>query len=193
MTETIRLASHADAEDILAIYAPVVRDTPISFELEPPTLAEMRQRIVDTLATLPWLVAERDQGVVAYAYASPHRSRMAYQWSIDVSVYVAPQARRQGTARRLYQALLEIVRAQGYYTAFAGIALPNDASVGLHEAMGFHAIGVYRNVGYKLGKWRDVGWWALALRAYEEAPAPPIPMADLGESAVLDRGVAVRS
>ena len=187
MTEIIRIASDADARDILAIYAPIVRDTTISFELEPPTIEGMRQRILDTLALLPWLVLEADRRVVAYAYASPHRSRLAYQWSIDVSVYVAPQAHRRGFGRRLYKALLGIVRAQGYYTAFAGIALPNEASVRLHEAMGFEFIGVYRNVGYKLGGWRDVGWWGLALREYDESPKQPRRVGELEESAELEQ------
>lgn len=180
MSDTLRMATPADAADIQAIYAPVVRNTPISFEVEPPTVEEMRRRIVETLAQMPWLVVERDGAVVAYAYASPHRSRLAYQWSIDVSAYVAPQVHRCGYGRRLYTALFDLVRRQGYYTAYAGIALPNEASVGLHEAMGFKPVAVYRNVGYKLGRWHDVGWWALPLRDYDETPAPPRPLPSLG-------------
>ena len=190
MSDMIRMASHSDAHDMLAIYTPIVRNTPISFELEPPTLEDMRGRITDTLTRLPWLVLEADQRVLAYAYASPHRSRLAYQWCVDVSVYVAPQAYRRGFGRRLYQALLGIVRAQGYYTAFAGIALPNEASVGLHEAMEFELIGVYRNVGYKLGEWRDVGWWGLALREYDDSPRPPRPITELEGTAELEQLLA---
>ena len=185
--ELIRVASPTDADDILAIYAPIVRDTTISFELEPPTREEMRQRILNTLSSLPWLVLEADQKVRAYAYASPHRSRLAYQWSVDVSVYVDPQAYRRGYGRRLYRPLLEILRAQGYFTAYAGIALPNEPSIGLHEAAGFKMIGIFRNVGYKVNGWRDVGWWELALRHYDQSPLPPRQFKELVGSAELEQ------
>ena len=111
--------------------------------------------------------------VLGYAYASRHRDRAAYQWSIDVSVYVRADAHRRGIGRALYAALLRIVTAQGFYRAYAGITLPNASSVGLHEAMGFRPVGVYRAVGYKLGAWHDVGWWDLALAAAGPAPPPP--------------------
>ncbi len=184
--ELIRIASPTDADDILTIYAPIVRDTTISFEIEPPSREEMRKRILDTLSKLPWLVLEADQKVRAYAYASPHRSRLAYQWSVDVSVYVDPQAYRRGYGRRLYRALLGILRAQGYFTAYAGIALPNEASVRLHEAAGFRMIGIFRNVGYKLGGWRDVGWWELALQHYDQSPMPPRRFMELASTIRMD-------
>jgi L-amino acid N-acyltransferase YncA len=185
MGELIRVVSHTDADDILAIYAPIVRDTTISFEVDTPSREEMQKRIL--LSTLPWLVLETDQKVRAYAYASPHRSRIAYQWSVDVSVYVDSQAYRRGYGRRLYQTLFGILRAQGYYTAYAGIALPNEASVRLHEAVGFRMIGMYRNVGYKLGRWRDVGWWELALRHYDQLPKPPRNFKELEGSTELQQ------
>ena len=157
---TLRLATPDDAEAVAAIYAPVVRDTTVSFELEPPSAAEMRARIAATPATLPWLVSLDAAGAVdGYAYAGRHRERAAYQWSVDVTVYVRADARGQGVGRRLYAALFAELVGRGYVQAFAGIALPNAASVGLHEAMGFEAIGVYRSVGFKHGAWRDVGWW----------------------------------
>lgn len=186
----IRVATPADADQVSIIYAPIVRDTVISFELQSPAPDEMRQRITRTLTTFPWLVFEDRGRLAAYAYASRHRERSAYQWSVDVSVYVEPGARRRGLGRRLYQALLGILRAQGFYTALAGIALPNRASVGLHEALGFEPIGVYRNVGYKLGGWRDVGWWALALRAYDPSPRPPRPFAGLRATSELEQLLA---
>ena len=172
----IRLATAADAEGALEIYAPIVSDTAISFELVPPSVEEMGERIETTVANLPWLVAEVEQNIVGYAYASRHRERAAYQWSVDVSVYVNENARRQGVARALYRALLDILTELGYCTAFAGIALPNDASVGFHEAIGFRPVGVYRSVGYKLGTWHDVGWWQRALREYPSNPVPPQTM-----------------
>ncbi len=173
---TVRLATADDAEGILAIYAPIVRETTISFELEPPTVAEMRRRIETTLARLPWLVCESGRGVEGYAYASKHRERAAYQWSVDVSVYVAEGMRGKGLGRRLYTSLLRMLQDLGYYSALAGIALPNPASVTLHEAMGFRPIGVYRKIGYKLGAWHDVGWWQRQLREYEAEPTSPRTM-----------------
>lgn len=190
MTAVLRIATDRDAEAILAIYAPIVRETPISFELETPTLDEMRERIVRTLAQLPWLVIEEDSRVLAYAYASTHRDRPAYQWSVDVSVYAAPQARRRGYARRLYTALLALLRQQGYYTAFAGIALPNAASIGLHEALGFKLVGVFQKPGYKLGAWRDVGWWALPLREYDASPLLPKKFPELDARELRTIGIS---
>jgi phosphinothricin acetyltransferase len=176
MDMTIRLATSGDALQILAIYAPFVEHTATSFETEVPSLDEMRKRIEGTLAHFPWLVLECGEAIAGYAYASAHRSRPAYQWSVDVSVYVHPDYRRRKVAKALYTSLLEILILQGYYNAFAGIALPNAASVGFHEAMGFQPIGVYRAVGYKLDAWHDVGWWQRTLREAAGAPAPPQPL-----------------
>ena len=181
----IRLATADDTEDILAIYAPIVRDTAISFELKPPTPAQMQERIERTLPLLPWLVADASGGVTGYAYASRHRDRPAYQWAVDVSVYVRADARGRGVARALYSTLFGILEDLSYFTALAGIALPNAASVALHEAMGFAPIGVYRKVGYKLGAWHDVGWWQRALRPYLEDPTPPRSMRDYRGTASL--------
>lgn len=180
----IRLASTHDADDAddaaacQAIYAPVVAATAISFELEAPTVEEMRRRIGDTLAAgYPWLVLAEAGGVLGYAYAGAHRRRPGYRWSVDVSIYIAPAARRTGAGRRLYASLLALLRLQGFVTAFAGVALPNDASAGLHEAMGFQPVGVYRNAGFKLGRWIDVGWWQLQLQDRPAEPAPPLDLA----------------
>lgn len=159
----IRVAAPADAAAIQAIYAPVVRDTAISFELEPPSAAEMAKRIDATLPLYPYLVAERDGQVVGYAYASQHRAREAYQWSVDVTVYIAGHAHRSGIGRALYERLLPILERQGFHAAHAGIALPNDGSVGLHEALGFTHIGTYPEVGFKHGRWHDVGYWRRGL------------------------------
>jgi len=182
MSPTIRMATESDAEQIAAIYTPYVRDTPISFEVVPPTAAEMRQRIGALTANFPWLVCEAGDAVLGYAYASRHRDRAAYQWSVDVSVYVRADAHRRGIGRALYAALLRMVTAQGFYRAYAGITLPNASSVGLHEAMGFRPVGVYRAVGYKLAAWHDVGWWDLELRPANAAPPPPRPVGALRDS-----------
>ena len=187
MVAPIRIARADDAAQVAAIYAPIVRDTFISFETEAPDAAEMARRIETTLATHPWIVAEQDGGVIAYAYGSAHRARSAYRWSVDVTVYLAEAARGQGLGRRLYGVLLPLLARQGFRSAFAGVALPNAASVGLHEAVGFEPIGVYRDVGFKLGGWRDVGWWRLGLDESAGKPDEPVPFRDLapGLPAVL--------
>lgn len=169
----IRIATLADADAITAIYAPIVAHTSISFELIAPSVDEMRGCILKTLEDLPWLVSEDDRGVVnGYVYASRHRERQAYQWSVDVTAYVHEDSRGRGVGKRLYDRLFEVLVALGYCQAFAGIALPNAASVALHESVGFKPIGVYQTVGFKQGAWRNVGWWQRQLQMPNE-PDPP--------------------
>jgi L-amino acid N-acyltransferase YncA len=170
---SIRLATERDAEQVAAIYAPNVTDSIISFESEPPSADEMRRRIEGTLERYPWLVCERHGRVLGYAYAGAHGTRAAYQWSVDVSVYVHWETQRAGVGRALYTSLFAALKLQGFYNAYAGATLPNPASVGLHESVGFRAVGVYRGVGYKLGAWHDVVWWHLALRERVADPDPP--------------------
>jgi phosphinothricin acetyltransferase len=155
----VRIAREADAPTVADIYAPYVRETAISFEEVPPSPAEMRERICKTLATHPFLVFEDGNTVVAYAHASRHKERPSYRWSVDVGVYAAPPVHRRGVGRALYTRLLDILARQGFHAAFAGITLPNEKSVGLHEAMGFRHLGTYAEVGFKLSALRDVGWW----------------------------------
>ena len=175
----IILAEPAHAAAIAAIYAPNVTGSTVSFEQVAPDAEEMRRRVVATLAHAPWLVLEAGGEVAGYAYASRHRERAAYAWSVDVSVYVANAHRRAGGARALYQALFAVLPLQGFCVAHAGIALPNPASVAFHEACGFTPIGVYTSVGFKLGRWRDVSWWRRALRPLPDAPEPIVPLADV--------------
>jgi L-amino acid N-acyltransferase YncA len=170
---SIRLATDRDAEQVAAIYAPNVSDSIVSFELEPPSADEMHRRIEVTLERYPWLVYERRGRVLGYAYAGAHGSRAAYQWAVDVSVYVHEEAHRMGVGRALYASLFAALKRQGFYNAYAGATLPNPASVGLHESLGFRAVGVYRGVGYKLGAWHDVVWWHLPLRERVADPEPP--------------------
>ena len=179
MTWQIRLARRNDAPGIAEIYRPNVVSTPISFELEPPDAGEIGQRIDRTLAVFPWLVCEFQDRLAGYAYASRHRERAAYQWSVDVSVYVHPDFRRRGVGQALYTSLFRIVTAQGYYNAYAGITLPNAGSVRLHESVGFKALGVYHGVGYKIGTWHDVGWWELTLQPKAAAPRPPVKLPEV--------------
>ena len=157
----------ADAAACAAIYAPHVDPGPASFEDVPPDAEELGRRIA---AAHAWLVAERDGVVAGYAYASPHRARGAYRWAVDVAVYVDGAHTRRGVGRALYARLLPALDALGFRTACAGIALPNDASVALHEAFGFEPVGVYRRIGFKAGAWRDVGWWQLQVRPDDLGP-----------------------
>lgn len=159
MAPVIRAATADDAAACAAIYVPFVRDTWVSFETEEPDPAEMARRIADYGQSHAWLVAEQDGVVLGYAYGSAHRIRAAYGTSCDVAVYVSPQAARKGVGGALYSALLPKLAARGFHAAFAGIALPNDGSIALHRAAGFEPVGIYREVGWKLGGWRDVSWW----------------------------------
>lgn len=195
MSARIRHATPEDAQAIHEIYAPVVLNTPISFELTLPDIAELAERVRSTQERFPWLVCELEHGVAGYAYASSHRARAAYQWTVETAIYVHSRARRRGVGRGLYAALLAILRLQGFVNAYAGITLPNPASVALHEAVGFKPMCVYRRVGFKLGAWHDVGWWQQALNDYAPDPAPPVPIATVRDlpAAVeaLRRGAAL--
>jgi L-amino acid N-acyltransferase YncA len=166
----------ADAAACLAIYAPFVVDTVVSFEEQAPTVEEFRARMRSSRATHPWLVLEDGGVVVGYACGSPHKPRAAYRWAADVTVYVAPSHHRRGVGRRLYTELLDRLRAQRLCVACAGVTLPNAASVGLHRAMGFEPVGVYKRIGWKLGAWRDVMWLQLELAPQtDQPPAEPLP------------------
>jgi L-amino acid N-acyltransferase YncA len=156
----VRRATADDAPAIRAIYAPIVEATAISFEEVAPGVEEMGARIA---AALTFLVAERDGAVLGYAYAGAHRARAAYRLSVDVTIYVDERARRSGVGARLYGELLPELKRQGFHAAFAGIALPNSGSVALHESVGFTPVGVYREVGFKFGRFHDVGWWQMVL------------------------------
>jgi L-amino acid N-acyltransferase YncA len=164
-----------DAAACAAIYAPYVEQTAISFEERAPDALAMEARISRYVATHPWLVAEDGGEIVGYACARRHQERAAYRWAADVSVYVASNRRGEGLGRGLYEALFARLRRQNFQLACAGITLPNDASVGLHEALGFLRVGVSPRIGWKGGRWHDVGWWQLEL----EPSAPVTPLEPL--------------
>ena len=166
---SLRDAAANDAAAIQAIYAPIVRDTTISFEIDPPSVAEMTARIERIAERYPFIVAERDAEVLGYAYAGPLKDRAAYDRSVEVTVYVAQRARGTGVGRRLYRELFERLRRRGVHSAIAIIALPNAGSVALHERMGFRPVGTLREVGRKFDRWHDVGWWQLMLGGDEGA------------------------
>jgi phosphinothricin acetyltransferase len=180
VNERIRRCAPADAEEIAAIYDPIVANTTISFEETPPGEAEIRRRIVAAADAYPWLALERQGMVAGYVYASPHRARAAYRWSVDVSAYVAPGFYRRGIGRRLYIALLELLALQGYNAAYAGVALPNDASLGLHRSVGFTDVGTYHRVGFKFGEWHDVTWLERRLFPDDSAPREPRSLGAFG-------------
>ena len=182
----IRLATPSDAPPVAAIYAPAVTDHATSFELEPPDAAEMARRIEKTLARTPWLVCEHDGRVLGYAYAGPHRERAAYRWSVEVSAYVHPDAWRRGVGRALYASLFAVLERQGFRNAVAGATLPNDASVGLHRAVGFTPVGVFRAVGFKFGAWHDVGWFERPLLPRVSEPPEPMPLPAMDAAEIRD-------
>jgi L-amino acid N-acyltransferase YncA len=187
----LRLVVPDDAAQIAAIYAPFCLETAISFEAEASDEAAMRERIYAVADRYPWLVAVSETGdVTGYAYAGKHRERSAYRWSVDFTVYLAPVAKGRGIGTELYRALVKICRYLGYYRAFAGITLPNEASVRLHEKIGFKPIGTYRRVGFKLGKWHDVGWWSLDLLPESDSPDEPLAMKAMVGSGELEEILA---
>lgn len=169
----IRFARPEDAAEMAAIYAPFVRDTHTSFELEPPDAAEMARRLLQALPAYPWLVWEEGGEVLGYAYAGPHRARAAYQWCTETTVYLRDDARGRGLGKRLYLALLQILERQGFRMAYAGIALPNDASVALHRSAGFQEVGTYAAAGFKLGRWHDVAWFQRRVGNLDPEPTSP--------------------
>jgi len=155
----IRRAISSDADQISEIYLPIVKETNISFELEPPDSEEIARRICTTLDTHEWLVAYDQSGITGYAYASHYRPRHAYRFTVETTAYVHERCRGQGLGKNLYEALFSSLESLGFHTAYAGIALPNQASIALHKAAGFESIGVFQSAGFKFGKWHDVAWW----------------------------------
>jgi L-amino acid N-acyltransferase YncA len=189
MSIEIRFARPEDAADIVAIYGPYCDGSVISFELAAPTVNQMRERIERITQQFPWLVCEIDGDVAGYVYACSHRERAAYRWAVDVAVYIAPKHHRRGIGHALYSVLFYMLREQGYVKAYAGVTLPNPGSVGLHEAVGFRPLATYRGVGFKFGKWLDVGWWELDLRPQSEKPHEPIPISSVTPSDSLTQAM----
>jgi L-amino acid N-acyltransferase YncA len=194
MESTIRAATLADAPFLSAIYAPSVVGAVTSFEVEAPTASDMEHRIAALSGYAPWLVCAEADRPIGFAYAYRHRERLAYRWSVDVSVYIDRDHHRRGVGRALYTSLFALLRIQGFRAAHAGITLPNPGSVGLHESFGFRLIGVYPAVGYKLGGWHDVGWWQLELGDRRGEPPELLTVGEAERdprwSAALASGVA---
>jgi len=168
----IRLADTNDTHSLLKIYTPYVTETSISFETEIPLISEFQNRIDVILKKFPFIVYERDHQILGYAYASSHRSRAAYDWSVECSVYVEQGFHSQKIGTRLYQELFQLLKVQGVVNIYAGITLPNSNSVKIHENFNFTPIGIYKDAGFKQGKWWDVQWWQLQL----QKPNTPQPL-----------------
>jgi len=167
----IRAATPGDAAALLAIYAPFVEATVVSFETQVPSVQEFSARVDKAAGGWAWLLAESAGRCIGYAYASSHRERAAYQWSVETSAYVAPDWHRRGIGRQLYLELFAALVKRGYCNAYAGIALPNEASIALHRAVGFEAVGIFKAVGRKFDRWHDVSWWQRRLQ--DQPPAAP--------------------
>ncbi len=180
----IRLANPSDAVAMLAIYSPYIRTTSLTFETWVPPVADFANRIRSYVEYYPWLVYEKDGLVIGYAYASKYREREAYQWSVECSVYVQDDRHRSGIGSALYRALFTLLKAQGFTTVYAVINLPNDRSVAFHERMGFRYFATFEKVGYKLGKWKDVGWWQLQLNEYVHEPMPPVKFSAIDQKII---------
>lgn len=186
MSARIRLATTGHGAAIADIYRPAVTDSATSFELDPPDGAAMAGRVARILERTPWLVCENGNRVLGYAYAGPHRDRPAYQWSVEVSAYVARDAQRMGVGRALYTSLFAALVVLGYRRAYAGVTLPNPASVALHIAVGFTPVGVFHSIGCKQGAWHDVGWFERALGPPDPSPPLPVPLGALDADSLRD-------
>lgn len=186
MNGRIRVATPADAGAVRSIYAPFVRDTAVSFETEPPGESELATHIAETTDVHPWLVREADDAVVGYALASSLRSAPAYDWTVECSIYVREGARRSGVGRSLYTSLFAVLALQGFCDAYAVTTLPNPATVGFHETMGFERVGAFPAVGYKGDEWHDVAWWHRQLRERPDEPAPPTPLPEARDATGFD-------
>ncbi len=180
----LRIVKPEDAFEILAIYSPYIENTSFTFETETPSVEQFADRIQTYLQTWPWLVCESDGIVVGYAYAARHRERTAYQWSIESSVYIHNDFQKKGIAAALYTALFDILKLQGFRNVYAVINLPNDKSVALHEKLGFKWFATYEEVGFKLGKWKNVGWWRLIINEFGMEPKAPIPFSQMDQVSI---------
>lgn len=177
----IRIATPQDASSILDIYQPYIEDTSFTFETEVPSVSDFQKRIEDYLLQWPWVVCEENGRIAGYAYGAKHRERKGYQWCVESSIYIHDDYLKRGVGKALYESLLKILEKQGYRNVYAVINLPNERSVQFHEKCGFSFFALYPNVGYKLGQWKNVGWWQINLNEYNLEPEPPIKFSDLNK------------
>lgn len=183
----VRLATIADAKEIVDIYSPNILNAATSFETEVPQAEEMQKRIETILLKYPWIVCEVDGKIAGYVYASKHRDREAYQWSCECTVYMHNDFKGLGIGKELYLLLFAILKLQGFRNVYAGITLPNQASVSIHEKCGFEHFATYENIGYKFGRWHSVGWWKLQINDYDLQPPPPLKLSELDSKMLYER------
>ena len=180
----MRIVQPSDAASILEIYTPYILNTAVTFETEIPSINSFEGRIKHYTEKWPWIVYELDGTIAGYAYATKHRERLSYQWCVESSVYIRDQFQSAGVASKLYNALFEVLRLQGFINVYAGITLPNDKSISFHEKLGFTNFVYYKNVGHKLGEWRTVGWWQKQINDYEIQPSAPLDFRDMDDNLV---------
>lgn len=183
----VRLATITDAKEMVDIYSPNILNVATSFETEVPGLEEMQKRIETILPKYPWIVCAVDRKIAGYVYASKHRDREAYQWSCECTIYMHNDFKGLGIGKELYQLLFAILKLQGFRNVYAGITLPNRASVNIHEKCGFEHFATYENIGYKFGKWHSVGWWKLRINNYDLQPPPPLKLSELDSEMLYER------
>ena len=184
--QIIRPVTPADAAEVLSIYAPFILDTAITFEADVPTREDFAQRISNYLSIWPWLVMEDGGKITGYAYAGRHRERMAYQWCVESSVYIHPQSRGKGVGSSLYRALFDLLSFQGFRNVYAGITLPNEGSIALHQKLGFKRFAEFENIGFKDGRWHTVGWWRKTLNDFKNPPLAPLKFSELETSKIKE-------
>jgi len=184
MADTIRVATKDDAAGMLDIYAPFILNSGITQETEVPSVEDFQTRIISNLKERPWLVCEIRNEIAGYAYAGKHRDRKGYQWCIEPSVYISEKYFGIGVANALYTGLFHILKLQGYINAYAVITLPNDRSIAFHKKFGFEYLTTYNKIGYKLGKWHDVGWMQYEIIPHNEEPVDPITLPQIDRSVI---------
>ena len=181
----IRLIQENDTQAVLDIYAPYVLNTYITFEYDVPTLQEFSEKIRTITSEYPWLVCLLDNKIIGYAYGSEHRHRTAYKWSPESTIYLTEDEQGKGIGRILYSTLFDILRLQGFFNVYAGVGIPNDRSERLHRSVGFQELGIFKKVGYKLGKWHDTKWFQLHLQEHMIDPPLPRSVAEIKSSTEL--------
>jgi len=182
----LRLAKTADAESILKVYAPYVKDTAVSFEYDVPILEDFAKKIESISERYPYLVCELEGETVGFAYASAHRERAAYMWNAELSVYIDERYCRLGIGHSLYSALIEILKLLNIQTVYGGVTVPNENSVWLHKSLGFEVVGIYRKTGFKLGRWHDVVWYEKQIGSHTTPPRAAVPISEIGDTDVAD-------
>ncbi|WP_425803317.1 GNAT family N-acetyltransferase [Desulfitobacterium sp. Sab5] len=185
-TINFRLVQEADAEEILGIYEPYIKDTAITFEYETPSVDEFRSRIREISSDYPYIVCVSDSKIIGYAYAHRQMERAAYQWNAELSVYIDKACLRCGVGKALYSALIEILQMQNVRSVYGGVTSPNENSEKLHEYFGFKKLGVYHSTGYKCGAWHDVAWFEKTIGDYCLAPKPFVSIQEIDKNVITE-------